>query len=647
MAGTSSILTGANTIVTTFGAESHAAILTGGSTLDMTNGELTASGADANAVQIVGDAGATNTVRLDSMKLAATQGVSIDVDTSDAKISLKNSQAIVNNGTWLSASNGTSIDIDLDGSTVRGAARTDASSTSTVQLAAKSLWTMTGDSNLTSLANGGLIVFDATNPYKTLTTGDLLMTGGTFVLNTQLAAEAAPTDMVVVTGDTSGTGKLKINNVDGSGAQTLADGIKVVQVKGISNGAFTLLGDYVHDGAQAVVGGAYAYKLYKNGVTDPADGDWYLRSEMKDKPIDPVDPVDPVKPPKPPLYQAGAPVYEAYPQVLLGLNGLPSLQQRVGNRYWNNADNRIVAEGADIIGSPYAAPEEAGSVIKGNGVWGRVEGARNRIDPRGSTTNMGYDYNSYRLQAGLDGMFLDNQAGTLIGGITIHYVRGTASTWSVYDADNGGGKISTDGYGLGGTLTWYGENGFYLDAQGQVTWYDSDLSFDGGNQGLVTGNGGIGYALSLEGGKRIAFAPNWSLTPQAQIIYSSVDFDSFHDSFDARVSLDRGDSLQGRLGLTLDHQTSWYNAEGMIDRTHVYGIANLYYEFLEGTEVGVSGTNFTSRDERLWGGIGIGGSFNWNNDKYSIYGEGSINTSLTSFADSYDYKATVGFKTKW
>ena len=60
------------------------------------------------------------------------------------------------------------------------------------------------------------------------------------------------------------------------------EGIKIVDVAGASGGNFTLLGDYVFHGDQAVVGGAYAYRLYKNGVTTPTDGDWYLRSSLVD-----------------------------------------------------------------------------------------------------------------------------------------------------------------------------------------------------------------------------------------------------------------------------------------------------------------------------------------------------------------------------
>nr|WP_247871775.1 autotransporter outer membrane beta-barrel domain-containing protein [Ochrobactrum sp. LM19] len=564
-------------------------------------------------------------------------------------------ETVVNNGIWNTAGGtnefGGGDDAIVNNGTI--VAASDATIAETT--------VFNGLATFTNKSGGVLSMHDSATGDQTIIAGDYVGLGGTIILDTHLGADASATDKIIVTGDTSGTGQLKINNTDGAGALTVADGIQVIQVDGASDATFTLLGDYVHEGAQAVVGGAYAYKLYHNGISDPADGDWYLRSVLKDPTEPPVEPpvctpgvdcaveppIDPVTPPEPPLYQAGAPVYEAYPQLLLGLNGLPTLQQRVGNRYWNNGGNRIIAEGADAIGSPYAPSQEAGSFIEQNGVWGRIEGAHNRIDPRFSTTNAGYDFNTYKIQAGLDGMLAESEAGKLIGGVSVHYARGSADIRSVYDADNGGGDIRTDGYGIGGTLTWYGESGFYVDTQAQATWYDSDLGFDGGNATLTNSNHGFGYALSVEGGKRIALDPAWSLTPQAQLVWSSVDFDDFSDVFGADVRLDRGRSLQGRLGLALDHQNSWYNANGLIDRTRLYAITNLYYEFLEGTRASVAGTSFANGNERLWGGIGLGGSYNWNSDKYSIYGEGSVNTSLAQFADSYSLKGTMGFRVKW
>jgi outer membrane autotransporter protein len=463
--------------------------------------------------------------------------------------------------------------------------------------------------------------------------GNYVGDGGQMLFDVTLGDDSSRTDMVVINGDTSGTTNVGINNVGGTGAQT-NEGIRIIEINGASNGEFSLISDYFVDGKPAAVAGAYAYQLYQGGTSTPTDGDWYLRSQLN--PTDPVDPSDP-------LYQAGVPTYEAYPQSLLGLNGVPTLQQRVGNRFWAGNGNNVVAQGADSVGTPYATPEEAGVAIEGNGIWGRIEGAHNSIEPRFSTSSTDYDQNVFKLQAGVDGLLTETEKGRLIGGITAHYAHGKTETSSVY----GDGEISTDGYGFGGTLTWYGENGFYLDGQGQVTWYTSGLNSVLASTNLTDGNDGFGYTLSLESGKRIVIDPAWSVTPQAQLVYSNVDFDAFTDVFGSRVSLDRGESLQGRLGLTLDHEDSWQNEKGMLNRTHVYGIANLYYEFLDGTQVNVGGVSFASRNDRVWGGTGIGGTYNWDDDKYSIYGEGLVTTSLNNFGDSYSVKGQLGFRMKW
>lgn len=160
-------------------------------------------------------------------------------------------------------------------------------------------------------------------------------------------------------------------------------------------------------------------------------------------------------------------------------------------------------------------------------------------------------------------------------------------------------------------------------------------------------NNGFGYALSSEIGKRFALNQHWSLTPQAHLQYSNVDFSDFSDVFGADVSRQKGDSLRARLGLSADYQNSWQNARGLTNRSTIYGIANLYNEFLNGTKVRVSTEDFINKSERVWGGIGLGGSYAWDDDKYTIYGEGSVNTSLQHFGDSYTYKGSMGIRVKW
>ncbi len=92
-------------------------------------------------------------------------------------------------------------------------------------------------------------------------------------------AIASATDLVQIGGNTSGGTDVVVTNIGGTGAPTV-EGIKVIDVAGTSNGTFSLVGDYVIAGQQAIVAGAYGYTLWKNGVANPADGDWYLRSQL-------------------------------------------------------------------------------------------------------------------------------------------------------------------------------------------------------------------------------------------------------------------------------------------------------------------------------------------------------------------------------
>ncbi|MBF8720402.1 autotransporter outer membrane beta-barrel domain-containing protein [Pseudomonas guariconensis] len=55
-----------------------------------------------------------------------------------------------------------------------------------------------------------------------------------------------------------------------------------------------MAGNYTYQGQPAIVAGAYAYRLYQNGVTASNDGNWYLRSSLEN-PTPPVTP--PVDPP--------------------------------------------------------------------------------------------------------------------------------------------------------------------------------------------------------------------------------------------------------------------------------------------------------------------------------------------------------------
>lgn len=433
--------------------------------------------------------------------------------------------------------------------------------------------------------------------------GDYQGMGGVLEIEAELGGDASAADRLVVNGATSGTTQVQVLNRGGLGAQTV-EGIKIVDVAGASSGTFALNGDYVFAGQQAVIAGAYGYRLYQGGVSTPTDGDWYLRSAL----------IDDAGEPQGPLYQPGVPIYESYGQTLLALNGLSTMQERVGNRQWAQ--------------SPSGVP---------TGIWGRMESSRLRPGARLSTSGADADIDSWKAQIGVDHMIGEGTDSALVAGLTAHYGEADASVRSVF----GSGTIDTKGYGVGATLSWFGPDGFYADGQAQLSWFDSRLkSVTLGT--LADGNDGKGQAVSLELGKTSVVGRGLTLTPQIQMAYQNVSFDAFTDPFDARISSGEGDSLKTRWGISIDHRKSW-EAGGVTRNSHVYGLVNLSYEWLDGTRVDVSGTGIAKADERLWGEVALGGTLGLT-DRITLYAQASGSASLREFGDSYKLKGVAGVR---
>jgi len=352
-----------------------------------------------------------------------------------------------------------------------------------------------------------------------------------------------------------------------------------------------------------VIAGAFGYRLYQGGVATPTDGDWYLRSAL----------LDGSNKPEEPLYQPGVPLYESYAATLQTLNRMGTLQQRVGNRQWS------------------------GFTQGGVGMWGRIESSRHRPEAAFSTSGTDLDVDNWSVQAGLDKALVDNAEDVIIVGVNGRYGKADARVRSQF----GDGSIDTSGYGVGATLTWYESTGFYADAQAQRSWYRSDLDSTVLGK-LIDGNHGSGEAFSLELGKRAPLGGGLSVTPQVQMTYSNVRFDRFTDPHGAVVAADKGDSLRSRWGISLDQQQSW----GM-KQSHLYAIVNLNYEWLDGSVVQVSGTPLARGDNRLWGEVGVGGSYSWAGGRFTIFSEVSANTALKDFGDSNSLRGNAGFRMRF
>ncbi|MBD2796311.1 autotransporter outer membrane beta-barrel domain-containing protein, partial [Xenorhabdus sp. 18] len=543
---------------------------------------------------------------------------------------------LVQNGsgtTFLAGANNYTGTTEVQKGTLRQGAEGAFSAASSYTIGQHGTLDMDGfNATISALNNSGTVLAGGDDKAvgRTLTiTGNYSGNNGMVSLSTVLEGDNSKTDKLVVNGSTSGTTHLAIKNVGGAGAPT-NEGIKVVDVKGTSDGNFTLAGDYRYKGEPAVVAGAYAYRLYKNG-TDNADGSWYLRSALTSPKPDP----DPSR-----LYHAGVSVYEAYGRVLQTLNTPETLRDRTegrkAQRLGKDEFRSSVGEGS-TDDSPNQAP---------NGAWGRMTASYGKLSPHVSTSGAGaITYNMVRAQVGMDRRFYENNQGSVTGGGFLQYSNINANVGSVH----GEGNIRANGYTLGTTSTWHGNNQFYLDGLAQVTYFGNDLNSKTASRHLGDNKSALGYALSLEAGRQFDVSPEWSLTPQAQLAFSTVKMNDFHDTFGTKIRFDQSESMKLRLGTTIDYRQKWRDDQGKDEKSaNLYGLFNIRQELLGRNDaVDVANVDFHGGNDRTWAETGVGGSYSWNDNNSLVYGQTSINTSLNNFADSYELSAKIGLKATW
>lgn len=553
--------------VSTTGADAHGAMANRGGLVIGNNSTVQATGANAMALYVAGESTRVSSAIFTGSMLQNATGPIIGVG-GVGNVSLTNStvQRLAGNGTgdWLRV--GTISDfpallapqapppvlldlegiippppldapapplpvvpgfanVTMSGSTAIGSAFTAAGSVSNLTMTNNSLWTMTGDSNITNLTNSSSLI-DYTAPvggvFKTLTVANYVGASGTLGLNTFLGSDPSPSDKLVIDGgNASGNSLLRIKNAGGPGALTIANGILVVDTinAGTTNpGTFALAGP--------VVAGPYEYTLFRSSVDASNEQAWYLRSTLNCD-LDPTNPIcsGPVPPPN---YRPETSLYAALPAMALlyGRTLLDTLHERVGeeedlrnrqrvNGSASGAWARVIAQHGDQNGDPLGV---FGSGPKFNYNVGAFQGGQDLI--RRETADGSRDH------AGLYGA-----VGLLTGDVT-HFDGSRAGTNNL------------NAYTVGGYWTHFGPSGWYLDAILQGTWYDAK-GISGRLPTLATN--GWGIAGSLEAGYPIKLGGGLIIEPQAQIVYQAVRLDAGADTA-ATVQFRNADSFAARIG---------------------------------------------------------------------------------------------------
>lgn len=345
--------------------------------------------------------------------------------------------------------------------------------------------------------------------------GDFTANDGELAIDVVLAGDDAASDRLHIRGNSAGHARLRVNQVGGSGAQTV-EGIRLVQIDGQSNARIELAG--------RVVGGAYEYFLFNGSPREPDDGDWYLRSQMP-RPGDPclTDPTLPECETPAPVLRAEAGAYLANQAAATGMFGI-ALHDR------NGGTARGLSE---------------------RGAWVRV--SRNQADYGVIGDQLTVNGDTSVLQLGTDllswGPDDGGQFGVMLGGG--HANNAVTSRETGYSAK---GKV--DGEAVGVYASWQQSpvetTGLYLDAWAQYAQFKNTVQGDAlvkerYDSDARTASIEAGYSFRLLESARTAMF----LEPQLQLSYTDFSADRHVETNGTVIAGSESDGLTSRAGVRL------------------------------------------------------------------------------------------------
>ncbi|MBA4713533.1 MULTISPECIES: intestinal colonization autotransporter adhesin MisL [Citrobacter] len=407
------------------------------------------------------------------------------------------------------------------------------------------VWNMTNSSTLTDLTlnSGAVVNFRHTDgePWQTLTINeDYTGNGGTLVFNTVLNDDTSETDKLIVLGNTTGDSFVAVNNIGGTGAQTV-EGIEIIEVAGNSDGNF--------EKASRIVAGAYDYNVVQKG------NNWYLTSFIPAPPDpedpdpvdphdpdpvdpDPVDPVDPIIPePEEPV---APPVTEQQYR--------PEAGSYLANNY--AANTLFMTRLHDRLGETQYIDMLTGEK-KVTSMWMRNVGAHTRF--KDGSGQLKTQSNSYVLQLGGDlAQWSSDGLDRWHIGAMAGYANSQNRTQSSLTGYHSRGQVT--GYSVGLYGTWYANDadktGTYVDTWMLYNWFDNKVM---GQEQATEKYKSSGITASVEAGYSFKLGENernsYWLQPKAQVVWMDVQADSHREANGTRVKDDTDGNLMTRLGV--------------------------------------------------------------------------------------------------
>ncbi len=338
---------------------------------------------------------------------------------------------------------------------------------------------------------------------------DYLIGNGHFDLNTDLANQQS--DKIVVKGEDSGRFTLGIKD---SGNEPNAANGKVTLVETQTGQAEFSLKD-----REYVDAGAYRYRLNKEGTN------WVLANRqaepVKNNSIQPTPPAKPVTPapteptqpavqPKPVVPTQPVVVHPTQPQPTQPSQPVVAPVLKTLSEKTNALVSLRQAQGVLLSQNLQGVHQRLGELKtdKSSNVWVKNTNSRSEakaqnvaVDSRSS----GFEMDSHSLQVGADRTINDNLR---LGGFV-----GTSRADVDFNGEYGKGKLRSQAVGL--YATFANEQGWYLDNIAKYEHLTAKFVDEKRKYNALS--------LSSEIGKRFALSHDWSITPQAQLAYHTIN----------------------------------------------------------------------------------------------------------------------------
>lgn len=470
-----------------------------GGRIAMTGGSITVTGANATGVH---NYYSSSTITLTDVAVEAT-GTALSSSGNNVLTATVHGQNITGGTYLMYADFSARIDFQAyGGSRLYGIAALSNGGTANLTLNS-STWIMPGSSSLTSLTlNNGSVAFSppSSGGYKTLAvSGDLAGSGGSFHLNTNLAAGTG--DLITVGGTASGSHTLYITNLGGAAAARTAVKVAALNAGAANTATFSGGGDQ----------GAWRYGVAPGSAISSYSGvnsltDYYFYNTGRPSNI---------------TYAA---IGDSAAGTVLWYGELNEIKKRLG-------DLRLGARSGDDF-------------------WVRTYADKFNVTPVGSEAFS-------QIVRGVE-LGKDNPQAFAGGRKFTGFVLGAGRADNTFST-GGTGEIKS--FYAGAYGSWLRDDGVYFDLVGKYNRFRHSFSspiLGGGSDSGSYRNTGLG--LSAEIGKRIERGNGVFIQPEAELSALWSGSAGYTSANGLAIEVPSANSLQLRLGCTAGRK--WQDGDG-------------------------------------------------------------------------------------